>query len=87
METRTHNIIRMEEIMGRTRLSRSKRLLNHMIQGRTVNGRQALTRFGIYRLSSIIHNWRKKGFDIETTMRTRGGNTYAVYTMKGTPNV
>ena len=73
--------------MARKTLSRSQRLLNHMLKGRTVNGRQALTRFGIYRLSSIIHNWRKKGFNIETNMTTRAGNTYAVYTIKGTPSV
>ena len=71
--------------MARKTLSRSQRLLNHMLTGRTVNGRQALTRFGIYRLSSIIHNWRKKGFNIETNMVTRSGNTYAVYELKGTP--
>ena len=58
-----------------------------MLRGRTINGRQALTRFGIYRLSAIIFNWRKKGFDIQTNMITRGGNTYAVYTLKGTPTV
>ena len=67
--------------------SRSTKLLKHMLRGQTINGRQALTRFGIYRLSSIIHNWRKKGFNIETNMTTRSGNTYAVYTLKGTPSV
>tara|TARA_S200002703_G_scaffold159312_1_gene172316 strand:+ start:399 stop:620 length:222 start_codon:yes stop_codon:yes gene_type:complete len=73
--------------MARKTLSRSQKLLNHMLRGRTINGRQALTRFGIYRLSAIIFNWRKKGFDIQTNMVTRGGSTYAVYTLKGTPNV
>tara|TARA_R110002020_G_scaffold159543_1_gene343449 strand:- start:967 stop:1188 length:222 start_codon:yes stop_codon:yes gene_type:complete len=73
--------------MARKTLSRSQKLLNHMLRGRTINGRQALTRFGIYRLSAIIFNWRKKGFDIQTNMITRGGNTYAVYTLKGTPTV
>jgi hypothetical protein len=73
--------------MARKTLSRSQKLLNHMLRGRTINGRQALTRFGIYRLSAIIFNWRKKGFDIQTNMITRSGSTYAVYTLKGTPNV
>ncbi len=72
--------------MARKSLSRSKKLLNHMLRGRTINGRQALTRFGIYRLSAVIFNWRKKGFDIQTDMVTRAGNTYATYTLKGTPN-
>ena len=65
--------------------SRSNKLLKHMLRGQTINGRQALTRFGIYRLSAIIHNWRKKGFNIETNMVTRAGSTYAVYALKGTP--
>ena len=65
--------------------SRSSKLLKHMLRGQTINGRQALQRFGIYRLSAIIHNWRKKGFNIETNMVTRSGNTYAVYALKGTP--
>ena len=73
--------------MPKKPISRTTRLLKHLLRGQTINGRQALTRFGIYRLSSIIHNWRKKGFDIETNMITRAGNTYAVYTLKGTPNV
>ena len=73
--------------MARKTVSRSQKLLNHMLRGSTINGRQALTRFGIYRLSAIIFNWRKKGFDIQTNMITRGGNTYAVYTLKGTPTV
>ena len=67
--------------------SRSSKLLKHMLRGQTINGRQALTRFGIYRLSAIIFNWRKKGFNIETNMITRSGTTYAVYTLKGTPSV
>ena len=67
--------------------SRSTKLLKHMLRGQTINGRQALTRFGIYRLSAIIHYWRKKGFDIETNMITRSGSKYAVYTLKGTPSV
>ena len=73
--------------MARKKLSKTQKLLNHMLKGKTINGRQALTRFGIYRLSSVIFNWRKKGFDIETNMITRLGVTYAVYKIKGTPSV
>jgi len=75
--------------MGKTKrpISKSQRLLKHMLRGQTINGRQALSRFGIYRLSAVIFDWRKKGFNIETNMITRAGVTYAVYKMKGTPNV
>ena len=67
--------------------SRSQRLLTHLLSGKTINGRQALTKFGLYRLSSYIHNWRKKGFNIDTKMVKRQGSTYAVYTLTGTPVV
>jgi hypothetical protein len=79
----------MEEIMGKIKrpTSKTQRLLKHMLRGQTINGRQALSRFGIYRLSAVIFGWRKKGFDIETNMITRAGTTYAVYKLKGTPNV
>lgn len=56
-----------------------------MLRGNTINGHQALARFGIYRLSAIIHNWRTKGFAIETKMVTRKGITYGVYKLTGTP--
>ena len=69
------------------RVSRSHKLLKHLLSGKTINGRQALTRFGIYRLSAFIFNWRKKGFTIDTKMVKRQGSTYAVYTLTGTPTV
>tara|TARA_Y100001938_G_C8015866_1_gene392533 strand:+ start:432 stop:656 length:225 start_codon:yes stop_codon:yes gene_type:complete len=73
--------------MTKKKASKSQRLLKHMLRGQTINGRQALTNFGIYRLSSVIFNWRQKGFDIETNMIKRNGTTYAVYKMKSTPSV
>lgn len=65
---------------------RSHKLLLHLLKGRTISGTQALANFGIYRLSSIIKNWRDRGFTIETKMITRGGRRYGVYKMVGTPN-
>tara|TARA_Y100001963_G_C6521886_1_gene326985 strand:- start:78 stop:299 length:222 start_codon:yes stop_codon:yes gene_type:complete len=73
--------------MPKKKISKTQKLLKHMLTGKTINGRQALSRFGIYRLSAVIFDWRKRGFDIETNMITRLGSTYAVYKMKGTPNV
>ena len=72
-----------KKVTGKT--SRTQRLLKHMLRGRTVNGVQAMRLFGIYRLSAIIFNWRKKGFTIETKMVTRNGTTYGVYKLTGTP--
>jgi hypothetical protein len=70
---------------GRKTLSRSQKLLNHLLRGRTISGTQALRMFGIYRLSAVIHNWRGKGFTFETKMITRNGNRYGTYKLTGTP--
>ena len=65
--------------------TRAHKLLMHLLRGRTINGVQALNQFGIYRLSSVIKNWRDKGFKIETKMITRAGRRYGVYKMTGRP--
>ena len=64
---------------------RSHKLLLHLLRGRTISGTQALANFGIYRLSSVIKNWRDKGFTIETKMINRNGRRYGVYKMTGRP--
>jgi len=69
------------------RLSRAQKITNHLLRGNTINGRQALTRFGVYRLSAVIFNLRKKGFVIDTTMTERGDYKYATYKLKETPSV
>tara|TARA_R110002020_G_scaffold189337_1_gene388281 strand:- start:323 stop:556 length:234 start_codon:yes stop_codon:yes gene_type:complete len=61
--------------------SRSTKLLVHLLKGKTINGRQALTKFGIYRLSAVIHGFRKRGFEIETKMIARNDTKYGVYKM------
>ena len=67
------------------RTSRSQRLLRHLLTGRTISGGQAFTRFGIYRLSAIIHLFRNQGFTIEMKMINRKGTKYGVYKLTGTP--
>ena len=69
----------------RSHLSRSQKLLNHLLRGRTINGKQALTQFGIYRLSAAIHVYRKRGFTIETKMVQRNGSKYGVYKLTEAP--
>ena len=68
------------------KVSRSQKLLLHLLKGRTISGTQALSKFGIYRLSAVIKNWRDKGFKIETKMVTRLGRRYGVYKMTGRPD-
>ena len=65
--------------------SRSQKLLRHLLTGRTISGGQAFTRFGIYRLSGIIHYFRGQGFTIEMKMINRKGTKYGVYKLTGTP--
>ena len=67
------------------RTSRSQKLLTHLLRGRTINGKQALHQFGIYRLSAAIHNYRKRGFTIETKMIQRNGSKYGVYKLTKAP--
>ena len=66
--------------------SRAQKLLSWMLNGNAVTGRSALKKFGIYRLSAVIKNWRDKGFTIETKMVTRLGRRYGVYKMTGRPD-
>ena len=67
------------------KVSRSQRLLLHLLKGRTISGTQALSKFGIYRLSGVIKVFRDRGFEIDTKMITRGGRRYGVYRLTGTP--
>ena len=47
---------------------------------RGITGLEALRIFGLYRLSSSIHELRSEGHDIKTDMMTReDGTTYARY--------
>ena len=47
---------------------------------RGITGLDALRNFGLYRLSSAIHDLRSEGYDIKTEMMTReDGTTYARY--------
>ena len=70
----------------RPRRSRSQRMLDYLVAGNTLTGRAALTKFGIYRLSGFIFNWRKAGYTIETTMRKRHGQFFASYRLTSTPS-
>tara|TARA_R100000700_G_C3177287_1_gene152414 strand:+ start:4069 stop:4287 length:219 start_codon:yes stop_codon:yes gene_type:complete len=70
----------------KSKQSKTQRLVKHLISGKTINGHQALTRFGIYRLSSVIFNLKKKGFVINTTMVQNKNNRYAMYTLVDTPS-
>ena len=52
--------------------SKSKKIMMHLLKGKTLNQAQAATLFGAWRLSAVIHNLRKKGFEIDMKQNTRG---------------
>ena len=74
--------------MGRRvdRKSKSQRILMHLLKGKTLNQAHAAKLFGAWRLSAVIHNLRKKGFDIDMKHNTRGKyKGFGKYQMRKTP--
>jgi len=68
------------------RVSKSKKIMMHLLKGKTLNQAQAATLFGAWRLSAVIHNLRKKGFDIDMKHNTRGKyKGFGRYQMLKTP--
>ena len=47
--------------------SKSQKVMMHLLKGKSLNQAQAARLFGAWRLSALIFNLRKKGFDIITT--------------------
>jgi len=66
--------------------SKSQKVMMHLFKGKTLNQAQAAKLFGAWRLSAIIFNLRKKGFDIMTTQNSRGiYKGFGRYQMTKTP--
>ena len=62
--------------------SQTRQILDYFSEGGKLSGLDALSMFGAYRLSSIIFNLRKAGYNIKKHMReSESGATYAVYYM------
>ena len=55
-----------------SKTSKSRKVMMHLLKGKSLNQAQAAKLFGAWRLSAIIFNLRKKGFDIITTQNSRG---------------
>tara|TARA_R100000734_G_scaffold19139_1_gene18473 strand:- start:5947 stop:6162 length:216 start_codon:yes stop_codon:yes gene_type:complete len=53
----------------------------HLEDGKTLQPLQALSEYGCYRLSAVIHKLRRDGYPIETNMKTNRGKTYAEYVL------
>ena len=64
-------------------MTQTKRILEHLQEGKTLTPLEALDMFGTFRLGSIIFNLRQDGFEIKTTIVDGGfGKRYAKYSME-----
>lgn len=65
-------------------MSKTKKLkvLDRLLSGRSVTGKQALAWWELYRLSRIIELIRKEGYPVKTEMVKRRGGTFARYYME-----
>lgn len=63
-------------------LSKTQKLLNYLKRGGSITGNTAMSRFHIYRLSSCILRYRRKGVNVVTQKVTYRGEEYAKYFIK-----
>ena len=63
-------------------------ILHHLMASQTITSQEAFTKYGVTRLSAIIFNLRREGYQIATKKKhgiNRYGNTvnYGEYMLKG----
>ena len=65
--------------------SQNERILDHLIEKRTINPLQALSLYGCFRLSARIFDLKERGINIEKHIEKdrNTGKEYAVYTLIG----
>lgn len=60
----------------------TRTILSHLEKRGTISPMEALTSYGNMRLAAAIHDLRKVGYDINTTMKhDEGGHSYARYSL------
>lgn len=59
--------------------SKAKMIERHLLKGRKLTQQDAIRKFRHYRLAVVINRLRNKGCQIETTMKTELGSTFAEY--------
>ena len=57
-------------------------MLNHLKNDNGITPLEALNKFGAFRLSAIIFDLKKDGYDIDTEIIKNGGKHYANYKLK-----
>ncbi len=68
------------------KLTQKEMILQHLKKGKGITSLSALQLFGCFRLSDRIFVLRKEGNDISTNYITKGGKTFAEYTLEGEAN-
>ncbi len=63
--------------------SQKSLVLNHLKNDNGITPLEALNKFGAFRLSAIIFDLKKDGYDIDTEIIKNGGKHYANYKLKG----
>lgn len=58
-------------------ISKQEEVKRHLQRGKSITGLQAIEKFDVYRLSSIINRLRKSGMEIRTSLM--GETNYAKY--------
>ena len=62
-------------------LTQESMVLDYLLSGNTITPLQALEKFSSFRLSSIIHRLRHKGYTIEMRLEGEGKQKYARYNL------
>lgn len=68
--------------MSKSKTTHNQAILEALKQGERVTPLDALRRWGCFRLGARIHDLRKAGHNIETTIDRGIGQRYASYSLK-----
>ena len=63
-------------------MSQAKRILQHLLTGRTITPREAYEKYGTLALHSRIAELRGQGVEIEMVMRQEGMTKWGEYSLK-----
>lgn len=62
-----------------------KKILAHMLEGKTITNMEAMLVYHVSRLSDVVFKLRNAGYDIDMNMKVDGvGGKYASYKLVGT---
>ena len=63
-------------------MTQNKQILLDLMAGKTITPLDALKRYGCFRLGARIWELRRNGHSIKRRFVTKGGKTYAAYSME-----